>query len=135
MPIPSLIIYTTESAIAEKFEAMVKRSYLNSRMKDFYDIYHIANNFSFNSGISLEAIKTTFTNRNTDLEKRSLIFSNEFKQNTEKEKQWKSFLQKNSIDLDIELKDCVDFIQIFLEPLFDKEYFESWDKNQLKWIK
>jgi len=37
-PAPSLLCYSRESAIAEKFEAMVKLGHLNSRMKDFYDI-------------------------------------------------------------------------------------------------
>lgn len=84
MPAPSLITYTTESAIAEKFESIVKHGYLNSRLKDFYDIYHMAHNDSFNSKTLMEAIKTTFTNRNTELDDRSLIFSYEFKQNSDK---------------------------------------------------
>ena len=38
-PSPELNGYTMESTIAEKFQAMVKLGTLNSRMKDFYDIY------------------------------------------------------------------------------------------------
>ena len=38
-PIPKLLCYSRESAIAEKFEAMLKIDELNSRMKDFYDIW------------------------------------------------------------------------------------------------
>lgn len=38
-PAPRLLCYSRENAIAEKFEAMVKLGSLNSRMKDFYDIW------------------------------------------------------------------------------------------------
>lgn len=38
-PAPRLRCYSRESAIAEKFETMVKLGELNSRMKDFYDIW------------------------------------------------------------------------------------------------
>jgi hypothetical protein len=38
-PAPVLRGYSMESAIAEKFQAMVKLGVLNSRMKDFYDIW------------------------------------------------------------------------------------------------
>ena len=38
-PPPRLLCYSRESAIAEKFEAMLKLGELNSRMKDFYDIW------------------------------------------------------------------------------------------------
>ena len=41
----NIATYTLESVIAEKFEAMVKLSYSNSRMKDFYDIYNICKIF------------------------------------------------------------------------------------------
>ncbi|MGB5619621.1 MAG: nucleotidyl transferase AbiEii/AbiGii toxin family protein [Desulfobacterales bacterium] len=40
-PEPELNGYTMESTIAEKFQAMVKFGLLNSRMKDFYDIWFI----------------------------------------------------------------------------------------------
>jgi len=39
LPAPHLRGYSRESAIAEKFEAMVKLGILNSRMKDFFDIW------------------------------------------------------------------------------------------------
>lgn len=39
--------YTLESAIAEKFEAMVTLGMANSRMKDFYDVWFLSNSQSF----------------------------------------------------------------------------------------
>jgi len=48
LPAPRLLGYSRESAIAEKFEAMVKRGILNSRMKDFFDIWLLSRQFEFN---------------------------------------------------------------------------------------
>ena len=48
LPAPRLLGYSRESAIAEKFEAMVKLGTLNSRMKDFFDIWLLSRQFEFN---------------------------------------------------------------------------------------
>ena len=37
-PSPRLQVYTRESAVSEKFHAMVRLNILNSRMKDFFDV-------------------------------------------------------------------------------------------------
>ncbi|MGD8837309.1 MAG: nucleotidyl transferase AbiEii/AbiGii toxin family protein [Desulfobacteraceae bacterium] len=46
-PSPRLLCYSRESLIAEKFEAMLKHRELNSRMKDFYDIWLLSRHFGF----------------------------------------------------------------------------------------
>jgi len=55
-PAPELNGYTMESTIAEKFQAMVKLGVLNSRMKDFYDIWFLSRTFDFKGVILGEAI-------------------------------------------------------------------------------
>ena len=47
LPAPHLLAYSRETAIAEKFEAMVKLGELNSRMKDFFDIWLLSRSFDF----------------------------------------------------------------------------------------
>ena len=47
LPAPHLQTYNRETAIAEKFEAMVKLGELNSRMKDFYDIWALSSTGTF----------------------------------------------------------------------------------------
>ena len=42
LPKPHLKGYTRESAIAEKFQAMLALGIVNSRMKDFFDIWLLA---------------------------------------------------------------------------------------------
>ncbi|NOZ53021.1 MAG: nucleotidyl transferase AbiEii/AbiGii toxin family protein, partial [Gammaproteobacteria bacterium] len=54
-PTPRLLCYSRESAIAEKFEAMIKLEMLNSRMKDFYDIWLLSRQFEFDGSELAEA--------------------------------------------------------------------------------
>lgn len=88
LPAPNLLCYSRESAIAEKFEAMVKLGGLNSRMKDFYDIWLLARQFNFNAATLNEAIQQTFRQRGTDLPN-ALPFEGTFA--TEKQTQWNAF--------------------------------------------
>jgi transcriptional regulator of acetoin/glycerol metabolism len=45
LPAPQIRGYSKESIIAEKFEAMVRRGIMNSRMKDFWDIRFLSRQF------------------------------------------------------------------------------------------
>lgn len=59
-PPPEVQGYSRESAIAEKYHAMVYRGQLNSRMKDFYDVWSLATHFRFEGSILAQAIWETF---------------------------------------------------------------------------
>ena len=54
---PRLLCYSLESAIAEKPEAIVKLGTLNSRMKDFYDIWALSRRFDFDGSNRTFAIR------------------------------------------------------------------------------
>ena len=47
MPTGVILGYSRESAIAEKFHTMVLMAELNSRVKDFYDIWILCTSFDF----------------------------------------------------------------------------------------
>lgn len=66
-PAPRVLAYPVETVVAEKFEALVTRGIANSRLKDFYDLYLIAQTFSFETGQLAEAIRRTFERRGTAL--------------------------------------------------------------------
>ena len=74
MPAPNIFVYSKESSIAEKFQALVKLGVFSSRMKDIYDILFHAENDSFTLGVLREAIVTTFARRGSLLDDRSAIF-------------------------------------------------------------
>ena len=62
-PAPHIKIYSLESAIAEKFEAIVRFNVATSRMKDFYDLVYLAQHHRFKADILAEAINLTFETR------------------------------------------------------------------------
>lgn len=97
-PKPRLKGYPAESVISEKFEAMVKLGLLNSRMKDFYDIWLMMRQFEF-SGLNLaEALKRTFEHRRTELPKTKPLFADEiYDEKSDRQILWKAFLRKNDI--------------------------------------
>lgn len=66
-PAPKVLAYQPESVVAEKFEAMVVLGDRNSRIKDFFDVYHLAEHFTFDRRILEEAIRRTFAKRATAL--------------------------------------------------------------------
>ncbi len=62
-----MLCYSRESTIPEEFEAMVNLGLLNSRMKDFYDIWLLSRQFDFNGPELAEAISLTFARRDAAL--------------------------------------------------------------------
>lgn len=63
----TLMTYTIETIIAEKYQTVLDRGILNSRMKNYYDLYYLLINSSYDSNILKEAINRTFEKRHTDL--------------------------------------------------------------------
>ena len=57
LPAPHLRAYSRETVIAEKFEAMVKLGDLNSRMKDFFDVWALATNQRFSGPELVGAVR------------------------------------------------------------------------------
>ena len=78
MEAPRVNAYSLESSIAEKLEAIVHNGYLNSRYKDFYDIYIIASKYSFEYVDIKNAVSETFQNRGTEMSMSTAAFSEEF---------------------------------------------------------
>jgi predicted nucleotidyltransferase component of viral defense system len=117
-PIPTLLGYSRESAIAEKFSAMVKLREINSRMKDFYDIWLLSRQFDFNGKQLAEAIRLTFDKHQTDLPEQIVAFSNEFIEL--KQTQWVAFAKRLKMDtIPTEFSLVVLGIKDFLEPVVD----------------
>lgn len=66
-PAPHLRAYPVETVVAEKFEALVTLGIANSRLKDFYDLWLIAQTFEFRRSVLIEAVRRTFERRETAL--------------------------------------------------------------------
>jgi predicted nucleotidyltransferase component of viral defense system len=67
LPEPNVLAYPREAVVAEKLEAMVVFGERNSRIKDFFDLHHLANRFDFDRATLAEAIRRTFERRRTPI--------------------------------------------------------------------
>ena len=65
VPAPFLRTYPQVSSIAEKFEAMVQLGTVNTRMKDFYDVWALSETFAFAGPALQEAVARCFDRRGT----------------------------------------------------------------------
>lgn len=114
-PAPRLLCYSRESAIAEKFEVMVKLDILNSRMKDFYDIWLLSRQFDFDGAKLTEAIRLTFQRRGTPIPQRVEAFEQSFI--AAKQVQWSAFHKRLQQDYAPEaFIDVVSVVKDFLTP-------------------
>jgi hypothetical protein len=97
-PKPHLKGYPPESVVSEKFEAMVKLGLLNSRMKDFYDIWLMMRKFEFDGLNITQALKRTFEHRKTELPQSRPLFAEDIYNDTsDRQKLWIAFLRKGYI--------------------------------------
>ena len=118
--IPKLKAYPVYTVIAEKFEAMIKLGMINTRMKDFYDLWILLQKFELEEVLLKKAIKATFDRRKTAIPKEMpMAFSEEFYEDTTKKKQWSAFLNKNGIKDKKNLKEIVSSLEEFLMPIVD----------------
>lgn len=118
LPAPQLRGYTKESTIAEKFEAMVKLGILNSRMKDFFDIWLMLGQFDFDGATLSAAITKTFSTRGTSIQSEPITLTSTFAKDTEKAVQWRGFIRKNRLtDVPQNFPEVITAIASFLGPI------------------
>jgi hypothetical protein len=115
---PVVYGYNRETVVAEKFEAMVKLSLLNSRMKDFYDIWLLSHRFDFDGAVLQAAISATFAHRKTEVVEHPAALTAAFTDDDAKRKQWNAFLTRSRIEgAPAELPDVAAAILAFLRPV------------------
>jgi predicted nucleotidyltransferase component of viral defense system len=124
MDYPKIKMYSFESVVAEKFEAIVSLGELNSRMKDFYDIFILLSEKKFDRNILQKAIIETFKRRGTDILKSDQVFKKEFIEDRSRVNQWKLFLKKIG-QKDIEFEYVMNVIKKSLLPIYNNIEKES----------
>jgi predicted nucleotidyltransferase component of viral defense system len=132
---PIVNAYSLESAVAEKLEAIIHNGYLNSRYKDFYDIYILSEKYAFSYVELHNAVIETFQNRNTPLTTESSVFSSEFINDSMHRSRWNAFLKKKKALLQISIDDVLEQIKIFAYPLLDNNdnNFSTWNPSKKYW--
>ena len=135
MEAPRVNAYSLESSIAEKLEAIVKNGFLNSRYKDFYDIFVLSEKYPFNYEKLNNAVTETFTNRNTPITMDTPAFSNEFLSDSIHQTRWNSFLKKKRALIPVSMNDAISRIRTFVTPLLTQPSVPvtEWDPNEGCW--
>ena len=134
---PTIQAYSLESVFAEKFQAMVTLSIVNSRMKDFYDIFTLLDRHDFDGRVLQESINETFTRRGTIVERNHVIFTDGFAKDLSRTTQWNAFLKRTGLEA-MNFEAVMNEITRFLKPIYDanlaeREFFRRWDSNEHRW--
>lgn len=66
-PAPHILAYDPATAVAEKLESIVALGLIDSRMKDFYDLWMLAGTLAFDGQTLAAAFGATFRARGTEL--------------------------------------------------------------------
>ena len=134
---PRLFAYSIYSVIAEKFEAFTSLGLINSRYKDFYDVYILAKRFDL-CGITLQtAIQQTFAHRGTTFDD-IVAFEDEFIENEVRQERWKAFVKKKKAIEDVSFKDTITLVREVLQPVVDAilsgfKYDKQWSCKEKQW--
>jgi predicted nucleotidyltransferase component of viral defense system len=96
LPAPRLRLYPREVVVAEKFQALVSLGVVNTRLKDFYDLWILSRTFDFDGDILCGSLRATFARRGTPLpEGPPAALSSAF--GHQAQPRWQSFLRKGQL--------------------------------------
>lgn len=129
---PRIRAYPCETVIAEKLQALVAFGMAISRMKDFYDIWTLSKQFTFDGASLSAAIAATFERRSTAIpEGVPTALTDEFAADGTKQTQWTAFLKRNAlIDAPGDLESIVHDLRTFLlEPLHAVSERQAFPKS------
>lgn len=116
LPEASILAYSTETVIAEKMHAIIDLADQSSRMKDYYDIYHLLTSFQYDSAILQDAINRTFENRHTPYNADTMFFREDFPDHPQMQVRWTAFLKKATINSALSFPEVVRWLQDTLRP-------------------
>ena len=134
---PTVNTYSLETTVAEKLDAILSLMEFSSRMKDYYDIYYLAQKFDLDGATLTEALRKTFENRGRAFTVDQFEQVMTFGGDAEMQKKWKAFCRKintKTDDFDTVLRTIKAFLAESYKAVVDnKEFGESWVASNGKW--
>jgi hypothetical protein len=120
-PAPTLSGYSRETVVAEKLQALVQLRMLNTRMKDYFDLWLLSRQPELSREVLAEAIKRTFANRGMELDLAPIGLSSAFGNDLAKQKQWNAFVKRSRLtDAPQNLSEVVSELRQFFEPILGR---------------
>ena len=134
---PEIFTYSLESTIAEKFDAIISRMSLTSRMKDFYDIYYLSGMFNFDGKVLTDAINGTLQHRKRILTENLFSEIGNFVSDNSLNTLWNVFEPAKNANLTFSI--VIQRIMDFLEPIYNSiiqksTYEKRWICSEAKWL-
>ena len=134
---PMINTYSLETTVAEKIDAILNLMEFSSRMKDYYDIYYLANKFDFDGALLAEAMKKTFANRNHSFTVEQFEQVMAFDGDEAMRKKWKAFYRKTDIKTD-DYSTVLKAIRSLLSEPFaaaveGRNYVKRWSGSENRW--
>ena len=135
--VPEVLTYSLESTIAEKFDALLQRLELTSRMKDIYDIYYLSSMFDFDGRALQQAVFETLQNRGTAYDRDSFDRVIALADNKDIQVRWRQYLRRLKMP-ELALDDVMHGIEAFLRPVWnaiinESELMLTWQSRSGVW--
>lgn len=134
---PTVNTYSLETTIAEKPDAILILMEFSSRMKDYYDIYYLANKFDFDGNVLTEALQKTFENREHTFTIEQFEQVMRFADDSAMQKKWSAFCRKidtKTDDFSTVLKTINTFLaKPFIAVVQNEEYTKQWSASVFEW--
>lgn len=136
-PAPTVNTYSIETTVAEKLDAILGLMEFSSRMKDYYDIYYLANKFDFDGKTLTEALKKTFANRSRSFTVEQFDQMLSFSADDTMQKKWTAFCKKVNTESDFGA--VLETIRAFLLQPYqaavqDNDYTKTWVARKQEWL-
>jgi hypothetical protein len=127
-----LIGYTPETTIAEKLHVMLQRGSLNSRMKDFFDIWAISHSRGFDGRILSQAVLATCERRGMAVQSMPDVLEPGSLANPQQAVQWTAFRRRlGTINSPESFAEVSGWVAAFLRPVVEAiaaghSFDQSW---------
>lgn len=140
MTIPRVQVYSVETIVAEKFEAMISLALVNGRLKDFFDVYQLAHAKAFDGVLLQEAVVNTFHHRGTPFDPDHPIFDDTFAADPQRQRHWTAFVRRTGLGAAPEqFSDVVVVVRLLLFSIYEAcasgtGFAGSWSPDAFTWM-
>lgn len=135
---PMVNTYSLETTIAEKLDAILYLMELSTRMKDYYDIFFLADKFEFDGATLADALRETFRNREHEFLIEDFRHVMTFSDDETMRSKWSAFCSKINIQEE-DYGVVLETINRFLSPPYEAIYRDCgfsghWSIDKKDWI-
>jgi len=132
MPRPLVMTYSHESVVAEKLHAMVQHGLINSRLKDYHDLWLLSRGHNFEGRSLSDAIRATFERRQVPVPQVPVGLDEAYVTDESHAQQWRMIAASSHVpDIPSDLASVVQVLRQFLMPVIaavaaDTDFHAVW---------